>query len=146
MANLQCFDDHRLRELHKILNHLINVLDYVRNDVSDDQQIGGLCCSYRHLVDYGKKAVDKLCPDHPSTGQFVADLVDGLINEASDLVCGQHSSIELCNSKLPLEMSMIRNITSRPSKATGTSPLIPMIEIAKKLSSVFTTGDARNSN
>lgn len=112
---------------------------YVLQNVPADQVIQWGCCGFFKMFEDGKKSIDKLCAKRtgPDTGKWIMNLVMKSAADLLELGCLRYSSVKSCKQHLPQAIETFEALTGGEIPDQKYSPVIPLIEIARKLGSGF---------
>lgn len=112
---------------------------YVLKFIPTNNIIGWGCCGYQKTIHDGIQQINAICTQ--KTGNFTGEFAMGFLKAAaSDLIdigCRRYSSVELCNHNLPQAMATFTQLVSGNIPEQKYSPVIPLIEIARRLSSTI---------
>lgn len=136
----RCFSTEKeLNVVKRIVDQGTLTALYVLKYIPTNNIIGWGCCGYQKMFTDGVKQINDICIQ--KTGNLTGDFAMGFLKSAaSDLIdigCFKYSSIDLCNQNLPEAMITFNQLTSGNVPEQKYSPVIPLIEIARRLSSTI---------
>lgn len=91
------------------------------------------------MFEDGKKSIDNLCTTRtgPNTGKWIMDLVMKSAADLLEIGCVRYSSVSSCRRNLPGAIETFEALTAGDVPEQKYSPVIPLIEIARKLGGNF---------
>ena len=125
-------------EVHKVIDIMNRHLNYIANNVSVEEKIPNLCCGFFLGRDIVHSKVASLCDavTGPQTKEYVLHVLSKASSDAIDLGCGQYSSLQVCDTKVPQQMKILRKLANNSSgELSKNSFFIPIIKIAEDLGS-----------
>lgn len=124
-------------EIHNVIDIMNIHLNYIANNVSVEEKIPNLCCGFFLGRDIVHRKVASLCDSvtGPQTKEYVLNVLSKASSDAIDLGCGQYSSLQVCETKVPQQMKTLRKLAEGSKGEFKNSFFIPMIKIAEDLGS-----------
>lgn len=91
------------------------------------------------MFEDGKRAIDHLCTRRtgPGTGKWIMDLVMKSAADLLEIGCLRYSSVSSCRIHLPAAIHTFEALTAGDIPDQKFSPVIPLIEISRKLAGEF---------
>lgn len=139
LFHAKCLNEETMPEVHGVIDIMSTHLNYIANNVTIEEKIPNLCCGFFLGRDIVLNKVASLCDTvtGPSTKEYILHVLSKASSDAIDLGCGGYSSLQVCDSKVPEHMKILRELAQPSSNATMSqlSFFIPMIKIAQDLGS-----------
>ena len=134
LDHLKCFSDENFNLYYRMLNGYTNVVMHLSKTPEPElpQLIGSACCAFHALYKNGYDMISHVCDGvtGKATGQFVGGLVRSFATSAIDVVCGKHSSVEVCNQLMPKQMQAFeQQVKEGQGMRFPFSPVTPLVKI-----------------
>lgn len=110
---------------------------YVLKFIPTNKIVGWGCCGYQKMFHDGIQQINQVCKQKTAnnTGEFAMGFLHAAASDLIDIGCRKYSSVELCHENLPEAMVTFTQLTSGPVPEQRYSPVIPLIEISRRLAS-----------
>lgn len=109
--SLKCITNDTFKDAAQIGHDITSFVNYLVSIPDINKVIPSLCCGY-HIVEANAKAiVDHLCTDQgvgESGSKYLISLIKSTISDALDMMCGGYSTMEICESKVPILLEDIK--------------------------------------
>lgn len=136
LNHLKCFDETKLPLLYSTVGSWTKLLSFISHKVIADELIPNICCVLHVIEKDGLNIINRECGEITGleTGKFVVDLLKSSVNDAVDLGCGKHKSLQVCNEYMDQQIKLFDDliITGR-NETYKFTPIVPLLKIAKRL-------------
>ena len=112
---------------------------FVLQNVPPSHVIQWGCCGFFKMFEDGKRSIDNLCTKRTgsNTGKWIMDLVMKSAADLLEIGCLRYSSVKSCRQNLPGAIETFEALTGGDIPDQKYSPVIPLIEISRKLAGGF---------
>ena len=138
----RCFKSKQdMQMIRRILDQGTVTSLYVLKNVATTRIIPWGCCAFMTVFEDGKKSVDDFCKDRTGneTGDFFMNFMKSAATDLLEIGCRKYSSTQVCNQNLPEAMTVFQELLSGDIPHQKYSPIIPLVEIARRLADHFET-------
>lgn len=128
----------KIPRVQRVMDKVTIHLNHIAYNVSQDDKIPFICCSFFITRQEIEKEVTDLCSDVTGTAtkDYLMKLMEKAVSDAIDLACGKYSSMDVCNKEIPEGMQTLTDIIDdRNFVSQNTSFFVPLIQITKDLDS-----------
>ncbi|XP_074595096.1 uncharacterized protein LOC141850379 [Brevipalpus obovatus] len=132
---LTCLTEENAQIFYAALERGIGRIDYVANEVKNDDLVSTLCCTFHLLYGNVMKVVQAQCGNSSAdTIKFIRPIVDSIAGDVLEVGCVKYPSMESCDAQLPKIMNQLRNVEFKNKTNLAKKFLIaPVITIAQRL-------------
>ncbi|KAI1306056.1 hypothetical protein HDE_01241 [Halotydeus destructor] len=134
--NAECFEPDTIQAIQKYMDIVTNFADHVVANVTTQEIIPSLCCTYFTVLEMGTKEFTQIC-GRPKAVEFFVSIVKSVATDLVDIGCGKFSTPDSCYRLLPETMAVFDRIV-RPENlklSPGYTPMIPLVKLMRKLDS-----------
>lgn len=130
----QCFTNASLPGVRLAMNKAVVAIEYVVNQMPEKQLVPALCCAYLEMVKQGTSDIERVCTpvSGRGTGKFLIDGVVTATGDALELMCGQYTSMGVCERKVPDITAKVRNAITTNQPIYPHTPIISLLNFVKK--------------
>ncbi|KAI1305793.1 hypothetical protein HDE_01357 [Halotydeus destructor] len=137
-VNQFCITDDKLNHFVEEVEKMTVMLNYVATNVSSEEVIPWTCCAYFKAYEKIERQIKNNCAPMPTPQSTIDFFITGWkksVSEAIDLACGQYSSLQSCEQRLPKATNVFKSLIPNdlPVGRQSTTFLTPMIRIAHKM-------------
>lgn len=140
VRHLKCMDSETKPEILDIKNILYDVIMYVHRLKDLDEIIPAACCAVKEGIRETEVRIKRICHGKglPDTPQFALQLIQIVISDAFDMMCGKYPSVEVCWELQPkLMKGIVGTINSNHTEVGYDVFFLPVLEILKRLDKDF---------
>ncbi|KAI1288468.1 hypothetical protein HDE_09330 [Halotydeus destructor] len=134
LRHVQCMQPHQLHIVHQYMDLVTTYMDYIHENVTLDEIIPYICCSYFKVFEDAKHDLKQFCQGE-DTVDFFLNQVRSLSSDMIDIGCGKYATVQSCEDNLPQAMKVFSDLGTPLSKVQPKdySPVVPAIKIIKRL-------------
>lgn len=117
-----------------IRDKITSLLVYIKDLPNIDDVIPATCCGTRKLLDDTEKDLVRVCSGkgRPDTPKFAVNLINDLISDATDIMCGKFPTVGACVAERPVLAEGISHVLSNYSRHDF-SFVVPLLEVIQRL-------------
>jgi hypothetical protein len=128
VRHLRCVrDDNRIDQFHDVMDKMAKQLYMIKTKVPVEKMIDVSCCAYIARKADLEANLKKFCP--PASTTYALDMVDRMMREAMDFVCGQYQQdagkCAIIEKKYPFN--------EKENRKDTLSVLIPMLDVMTEI-------------
>jgi hypothetical protein len=137
LYHLQCFSVEKLPLLLSVVTGWTKVMTHIAGpDTRSDDIIPNMCCAFHYLYDDGIRMLNEQCASTTgnATAEFIIGLLRSAVDDILDIGCQTHKSKEYCDTNMPNEMLLFKNLTEIGMKEPfSVTPIVPILKLATNL-------------
>lgn len=140
VRHLKCMDNETKPEIIDIKDIIYDVIMYVHRLEDLDEIIPATCCAIKEGMREAAVRITRICHEKglPDTPQFALQLIQIVISDAFDMMCGKYPSVEACWELQPkLMKGIVDTINSNHTEAAYDMFFLPVLEIIKRIDKDF---------
>lgn len=133
-THVTCMDSTTKAEFLEIRDKITSLLVYIKDLPNIDDVIPAICCGTDKLLDDSRKDFVRICRGkaRPDTPQFAVNLINSIISDATDIMCGKFSTLGVCVVERPVLAEGILHVLSNYSRHDF-SVVVPLLEVIQRL-------------